>query len=196
MSEQLSLIQLSNCTLTETSAVFTQQLDYKQWIEAGRKLCKAGACLNWWLGDWLLFGVKEYGDRVKVAESMSEEIGFSYDQLRAAMLVSDSVKDAIRIATLSWSHHREVAAMKPKQQSEWLAKATVHGWSVSELRQAIRQQGAHDTEAGITTKATLDEAILATTRWLTSHPIEDMDEGQRQKVKERLRPIVEVYEQL
>jgi hypothetical protein len=26
-------------------------------------LCRVSACCLWWVGDWLLYGVKSYGDK-------------------------------------------------------------------------------------------------------------------------------------
>jgi dipeptidyl aminopeptidase/acylaminoacyl peptidase len=204
MSEQLSLIQVgSGCTLTETAARFDDTLGYAGWIEVGRNLCRAGAYLNWWLGDWMLFGVKEYGDRAKAAVDGAAEIGMSVDQLKAAIYVSEHVQETIRITSLSWSHHREVAKLPDeKQQKRWLALAQVNNWSVSELRSEMRKAGAEGQP--IAERGSVSFSISAWAndgqRWIrireNAAPVNLWPEEQRTAIKDQLRPIVEFYNKL
>jgi hypothetical protein len=201
MSEQLSLVQVSNCTLTETGAQFDPALDFKQWLEAGKRLASISACVNWWIGDWLMFGVKSYGDRIQVAEDTAQAMGLNSETLRASLWVSEHVEDVRRITTLSWSHHREVAPLKPKDQQHWLALASENKWSVSQLRQAIRASQAESKEDG--SKAAGFSVIGWATqglRWfkqrMNDKPIEQWPAEQRSALKEGLKPIVDVYERL
>ena len=43
-----------------------------------------------------------------------------------------------RRPTLSFAHHREVAALEPREQERWLAAAACEGWSLQELRAVLR----------------------------------------------------------
>lgn len=198
MSEQLSLVQVSNCTLTTTGAQFEQALDFKQWVEAGRKLCRVSACVNWWIGDWLNYGENKYGEKYAAA---IEATGIEEQVLMNVSYVCRSVNLTTRLDSLSWSHHREVAPLRPKDQQHWLALASENKWSVSQLRQAIRASQAESREDG--TKAVGFSALAWATqglRWfkqrMNEKPIESWPEEQRNALKAGLKPIVDVYERL
>ena len=47
-----------------------------------------------------------------------------------------------RCDNLSWTHHREVAALKPEKQTHWLERAKKDSLSVRDLRQLIQPKPA------------------------------------------------------
>lgn len=193
----LSLVQVPNCTLTETAAQFDQALDFKDWMEAGKKLCKVNACALWWIGDWLNFGVNEYGDKSKLAGEYAEELGLSPDTLRRVMIVSKAVEVGRRLPSLSWSHHLEVAPLSVRDQKRWLAKALEEKWSVSQLRCAIREAQAEFSEPSIPRPSFIPiNWVNEGLRHLRSLPVEKWDTDQRKTLKNELKPIVELYESL
>ena len=55
--------------------------------------------------------------------------------------VAGRVEICTRVQILSWAHHREVAPLTSAKQKDWLAKAVANGWSVRELRAAIKRCG-------------------------------------------------------
>jgi len=197
MNQQLSLIQIPKCNLTETAATFDASTDFASWLDAGKSMVRAGACLNWWIGDWLLFGVTAYGDRTKVAATMADELGMGADSLRQAMQVSERIKVDTRVSTLSWSHHREVIKFGAKQQANWLALTTTNHWSVSDLRQAIRQDEATDQDnEAPASPAPLATCVAEALLWFRGRDLDAMPPEQRAAVREELRPIVDIYEGL
>ncbi len=91
----------------------------------------------------------------KYADAL-EVTGLEYDTLRAIAWVARHVAVPQRRPELTFQHHREVAGLPVKEQKKWLARAVNGGpvnndsrdltitatgkrWTVSELRQAIRQ---------------------------------------------------------
>jgi hypothetical protein len=166
-------------------------------MEAGKKLCKVNACALWWIGDWLNFGVNEYGDKSKLAGEYAEELGLSFDVLRGAMLVASKVGVATRVASLSWSHHRELIAFGAKDQKKWLTKAIGEKWTVSQLRCAIRESEAEFTEPSIPRPSFIPiNWVNEGLRHLRSIPVDRWDMDQRKTLKNELKPIVELYESL
>lgn len=201
MSEQLSLVQVSNCTLTETGAQFDPQTSFETWIEAGQKLCRVSACVNWWIGDWLCFGISSYGDRSRLATEHAESLGLTHDAITNALYVSERVALSLRSESLSWSHHREVAPLKAKDQKHWLALASENKWSVSQLRQAIRASQAESKEDGtrgtdFSISAWAGKAVVWLRQRMNEKPIEQWPAAHRIALKEGLKPIVDVYERL
>jgi hypothetical protein len=198
MSEQLSLIPKECGTLTATSADLLPGLDFSKWIAAGRDLDRMHKSLNWWIGDWAEYGKGAYGERYR---SASEALGIDEATIEQYAFVSRHVQKLTRINFLHWSHHREVATLKPKDQQHWLALASENKWSVSQLRQAIRASQAESKEDG--SKAAGFSVIGWATqglRWfkqrINDKPIEQWPADQRNALKEGLKPIVEVYERL
>ncbi len=100
-----------------------------------------GAVLFWW-GDYLNHLASARG--VDYAEAKAAS---SYDanMLKTAAWVCRHVARERRREALSFSHHREVAALSPTDQEIWLGKAEDEEWSVRELRAEIRQSKAQVT---------------------------------------------------
>ncbi len=183
------------CSLTETSAHIKAGLDFKAWCEVGKSLSRASRSLQWWIGDWLNYGVKEYGDKRALALEHAETFGLQPESIRYAMWVCEKV--VVRTTSLSFYHHREVAALSPKEQKYWLKQAEQNDWSVSDLRQAIRQDG---TESGSDTESVSAfnplRFALDFNRWAKGADVARMGDDQRQALKRDLKPIVEFWEQL
>jgi hypothetical protein len=140
-------IDKTKCTLTATSAQLNGNVDFKEWQRIGRTFAKVEAAYLWWIGDWLLFGVRNFGDKSRLALEYAHEIGLQPETLRQAIRVSESCQVGSRLPSLSWSHHQEVAPLPNKEQKTWLAKAEQNHWSVSDLRIAIRRgKGEYATE--------------------------------------------------
>jgi uncharacterized protein YukE len=195
MNEIIS-IDKGLCSLTETSAKLKGGLDFKAWCEVGKSLSRASRSLQWWIGDWLNYGVKEYGSQRAMARDHADALGIGEDMLRATMWVAEKV--ANRIASLSWSHHREVCGLSPKEQKQWLKQAEDNKWSVSDLRQSIRQSGAdeqpHDSEH--TAAFNPLRFALDFNRWAKGADVARMGVEQRQCLKRDLKPIVEFWQRL
>ena len=54
--------------------------------------------------------------------------------------VSRQIETSRRREVLSWSHHKEVAALEPDEQDEFLDKAIDEGWTRNELRTHVRRR--------------------------------------------------------
>jgi len=108
---------------------------YETWQAVGARLQSAAGSVNWWIGDWLNYGESRYGETYTQA---IEDTGLDYQTLRNCKWVAASIQMSLRGDNLSWSHHREVASLEPKEQQRWLEKASQEGWSKSRLRENIR----------------------------------------------------------
>ena len=86
----------------------------------------------------------EWGDKYTEA---CERFGREKQSLKNYKWVAGSVELSVRTDNLSWEHHKLVAPLTPAAQKKWLKKAEKEGWSVSELRKAIRDaQRTAETE--------------------------------------------------
>jgi len=58
----------------------------------------------WWIGDWLAFGERKYGEMYEKALEVTEK---DYGVLRNAVSVAGKIEMSRRRDNLSWGHHRE-----------------------------------------------------------------------------------------
>lgn len=131
--------------VTTTGLQLDRGLSFHEWEAVGRKLGNVGRAVMWWIGDWINYGEDVYGEKYSQA---LEVTGYDYETLRAAGWVAGKVETVRRRTVLSWSHHKEVAALPPAEQDAWLDKAGPKkdgeppALSVHDLRQAIKREKA------------------------------------------------------
>jgi hypothetical protein len=124
--------------VTETGWTPQGQMGFEQWKEAGQSLLRMGRAYQWWIGDWILYGEKHYGDRYTEAVDVT---GLEYSTLRDIVWVCRAVDLSCRHDNLSWALHKEVASLPAPQQEEWLDKAAEQRMTRERLRSALRDAG-------------------------------------------------------
>jgi hypothetical protein len=125
--------------LTETSFTLPPAITQDQWEIIGQKLNTVDSGIHWWVGDWFVYGLAQYGDDVWNLSAVIERWG--YEALQNIVRVAKRIPSPRRHSQLSWSHHNEVssfAELKDQDQDDFLDQAEEHGWSTRELRKAIR----------------------------------------------------------
>jgi N6-adenosine-specific RNA methylase IME4 len=120
---------------------------FDDWSAIGRTLQQMEKSVMWWIGDWLRFGERKYGETYTQA---IEATGYSNDTLRQAKWVAGAFQPCERTHNLSWSHHKEVAALPSAERDEVLSRAAAENLSTREIKALARQEknrvGAkHDT---------------------------------------------------
>ena len=141
--------------LHQTGLEVAGPLSYGDWSNFGRTLQRVEGAIHWWLGDWYRYGEATYGE---IAAQAVDELGFSYETVKADVWVACKVESVRRRTGLSWSHHKEVAALEPEQQDYWLARAEAEGMSREELRYAIRLARKKEEARKGSTKVVADSA--------------------------------------
>ncbi len=109
----------------------------EQWEGIGHSLNRVGRGLQWWIGDWVNYGQREYGDKYTHA---LEGTGLEYQTLRDTAWVARQVPLSLRKDNLSWSIHKEVAALEPKEQEKWLNHVEAEKWTTRQLRVVLRRE--------------------------------------------------------
>lgn len=120
--------------LSETGLVLPEGLSFDEWETIGKKLQRVEKSVRWWIGDWLAYGERVYGETYAQA---IEATGYSVGDLQNMVYVASGIEPSQRCENLSWSHHREVAALSPPEQTRWLDKAEAESWSTRELREQM-----------------------------------------------------------
>lgn len=129
--------------LTSTGLVFGSKVSIEDWEKAGEFLARAEGAVQWWIGDWLLFGEgrPQWGDKYQQAV---EKFGIPEKTLKDYKWVAMTYppvggKLSERSDNLSWNHHRVAASQTPKFRKAMLVRAEADGWSVSDLRKEIKR---------------------------------------------------------
>jgi DNA modification methylase len=113
---------------------------FEQWEAAGRALRSIEGSVHWWIGDWLNYGERAYGDKYKEALKAT---GLEYQTLRDDKWVAGKIELSRRRDNLPFFHHKDVAALPPDEQDSWLKLAEEGSdgkkWSREKLRLEIKQ---------------------------------------------------------
>ena len=121
-------------TVTETSLILPAGLPFEQWQQVGFRLRRINRAWRWWVGDWLNYGERAYGEMYSQA---MEETGLPYHSLAQCVYVAKHVEPSMRREGLSWGHHEAVASLPKADQTALLDRAESHGWKREHLRAAV-----------------------------------------------------------
>lgn len=126
---------------TRTTVAFhlPENTTFDKWMEAGEWLLGLGEATRWWLGDWLAFGERVYGE--KYAQAL-DSTGLDYQTLRNLAWVANKVKPEQRHPALRWSHHEVVAKLEPEQQAELLSEAAEKQLTRDDFRKLVKERHA------------------------------------------------------
>jgi len=133
-------------------------MSFEQWEAAGRELMQMGRAWQWWVGDWVLYGEQNYGEKYAQAIELT---GMEYGTLANVISVARKVDSSRRREDLSWSHHVEVAPLPPREQDKWLDRAREEGMTLARLRSSLSATKAGRVEPGDDRPT---EAMLCTIR--------------------------------
>lgn len=138
--------------VAERGLTLPEGMSFDEWTAVGATLGRITRSLTFWIGDWLRYGERVYGE--KYAQAM-EVTGYDYGTLANAAYVAGQVEFSRRRENLSFGHHQAVAALAPAQQDYWLAAAAPGPedekprLSVRELRESITVSNALPAPAGV-----------------------------------------------
>jgi hypothetical protein len=96
----------------------------------------------WWIADWAAYGDRCYR---KEYPALLMKL-YDRESLQNLARVASAVESTRRRDDLSFTHHAEVAALDPVEQSEWLADAFDESWSTRELRERIQAWRGRDRQ--------------------------------------------------
>lgn len=126
-----------------TSLTILPGLTWEEWAEKWAAVDQTSRALKWWIGDALAYAEDNFPDR------WTQAVDAEYaEQHRGAMWVSRRIPPHERIETLSWSAHREAAALDPEVRREVLALAVEQGWGARQIAEERkrRQPGCSTVE--------------------------------------------------
>ena len=134
-------LSIPGMKLTPTGIIFNGKVTAANWAKAGEQLARYEGGLNWWIGDWLLYGEgkPEWGDKY---EKAVELFGRELQALKDTKSVSKNVQLSLRNDNLSWNHHKAVSPLTPAKQKSWLKRYESKDWSARKLLPHRRSRSA------------------------------------------------------
>jgi hypothetical protein len=123
--------------MTTTSWTPVTDLELPAWAEAGRRLGAIGRGVGWWIGDWLYYGNRRFGERYARAKQIT---GYDVQTLMNMAYVASRFEPSRRREALSFSHHAELAPLDREAQDRWLSRAETKRLSVHCLRDELRRE--------------------------------------------------------
>jgi hypothetical protein len=108
--------------LTSVGIQFDPGTSFDQWHTVGSMLERMNGAVQWWIGDWLLYGENrpEWGDGYEQAISIFK---LSYSTLANYKRVAKRVEFSRRRENLPFDHHEAVACLEDELQEEVLSMA-------------------------------------------------------------------------
>lgn len=122
--------------VSPTGLRLEDDLSFERWEACGRTLGEIARASQWWIGDWLNYGERAYGEKYSQA---LDATGLEYQAVANYAWVAKAVEPSTRVESLSWTHHRHVASLPVNEQAEWLARAVCDHWAERELHREIRR---------------------------------------------------------
>lgn len=109
----------------------------EQWQECGAFLKKAKGAVHFWIGDWLNYGEKRWGE--KYLEAI-EATGYDYGTLRNDKWIAARVDLSRRRDKLTFDHHATIADLEPEEQDRLLTEAEEKKLDNKLFRNYVSQQ--------------------------------------------------------
>lgn len=140
-------IDIGGLRLSETGIIQNGAVTWEQWYNTGLLIQRCDGSIQWWIGDWLIFGEgrPEWGDKYEQAISI---FNLPYNTLAAYKKVALAFDVKRRLPNLSWSAHQAVAYLDAPVQNKILKEAQPSEpdrpprLSVKEIRIKVREKHA------------------------------------------------------
>lgn len=141
VTDALSVFDQSNAlvryAINETSLVMPDGADFVTVEKMLKGFKIVGDATKFWRGDLLVYAQRNFGE---MYSQLVDDSDYAFQTLKDEQWVSTSVAPSTRRGELSWSHHREVAALPRPEQVKWLALAIEKSLSANSLRALIKNK--------------------------------------------------------
>jgi hypothetical protein len=161
-----SAITLPGAKMTETALMIDPKVTDEQLGYIGSTLARMEGSRSWWIGDYGCALQSRRGEAY--TEGNAEVLGIEPNTFRQYKMVAEFLPAFTRVNALSFKHHFEAmmgAGGDLAVAQDWLSKAVKEGWSVSELRRAVRTARAEYKDDGLQPTGNGYSALLDADRW-------------------------------
>jgi len=96
-------------SLTEISYSLPPDLTYERWESIGQGLQQMERSVQWWIGDWYLYGEDRFGERS--AQAVMDLTGYERSSIQNYASVARAFPPGTRVQGVSFFHHRAVQSL-------------------------------------------------------------------------------------
>jgi len=107
----------------------------ERYVEVAALVGRLHRASRWWIGDLVVAAEQRFGER---AAQVADALGLAPDTVMNYAWAAERIPPARRRAALSFSTHREVAALPADAQDEMLDRAERDGLSSADVRAELR----------------------------------------------------------
>jgi N6-adenosine-specific RNA methylase IME4 len=132
MSQEL--VQFNKCKVSKVGLTFNEEMTFEEWQSIGLQLQLMHGSVGFWIGDWLNFGERKWGE--KYAQAI-EETGLDYGTLMNYVWVSKALPFSLRSENLSYSAHKEIAAAPEKERKQLIENS--EGLTSREVKELVKE---------------------------------------------------------
>jgi hypothetical protein len=178
--------------VTDTGATFPENMTKDEYVDFGRVLWKADQCLQWWLIDWMRFGLGKWGKKYK---NIIELTPYSYGYL--ANMISVDNRLAERHDGVGYAHHAAVASLSPQEQKQILHQAAKNGWPVRRVQDEAKRS-KHERTPGVEGNGEIKkiDRSIAYLGHVQPDELHRMNTGEREVVHTRLLYLLDETKKL
>jgi len=132
---------------------------FTEWEALGTILQSVERAVQWWIGDWLLLGERDFDERAAQAVG---DTGLQVETVKQYAWVAERVPPERRRPELTFTHHRAVAALESLHQDAWLDRAVDEGLSATKLERQIQTAAKPDPECWLLVRCVnpVDRSLL------------------------------------
>lgn len=121
----------------EGHLILRENLPPERFQEIVAKLFYMRRNIDWLIGDAIVYAERTYGEEAYQYLPDFTEAGFGLEQIKQCAWVASKVDPSTRVPSLSFTHHRAVAALPEPEQTEWLKRAAAEGMSSRALHECV-----------------------------------------------------------
>ena len=102
---------------------FQEELPFEEWQQIGQRFGEATKRFSWALGDWLVYGSKNFKGRVsaELYQQAEQSTGIDRASLLALCTVCRRIPMEKRVEHLSFEHHQAVASIaNEERRDKWI----------------------------------------------------------------------------
>lgn len=191
---------------SQVGMTFQEELPFEEWQAIGERFGEATKRFSWALGDWLVYGGKNYKKRIpaEAYEAAEKATGVDRTSLLALATVCRRIPIEKRIANLSFEHHQAVASISNEERRfKWLK--FLEGAKSQPSKQALKLSiNSELKEPRIVTKEEIearnrkfgsDNYNIHLTRMMTNlrRLLPYMDDDEIAALRADLKPLIKLY---
>jgi N6-adenosine-specific RNA methylase IME4 len=130
---------------------------FEQWQECGDFIKKSNGAVHFWIGDWLNYGERTWGEMYSQA---LDETSFEYGTLRNDKYISDKMQLSLRNDNLTFGHAQILVSLPDKEKMFWVNELSKQPMPIRELRERIKEKRKLELPSPTTPKTKYETIVI------------------------------------